>query len=133
MNEKSKTLKMGKKEYRLVFSTQALIDITERFGGVEEMAGELEKKGVRAIPEYAWLIALLINQGIEIDNEDNGEEAPLIAEKTVLLYLSPAALIEAQHVLMDAIKAGMGREIEGNEEDEDEVLSQIKNDEGVAE
>lgn len=133
MNEKHKLLKVGKKEYKLVFSTQALIDITDKYGGVEQMASALEKMGVKAVQEYAWLIALLANQGIAIDNEENGTEIPLITDKKVMLCLTPADLMSAQSILMGAISEGMGQtiDIDGDNDDNDEVLTEIKKTEGV--
>ena len=50
-----------------------------------------------------------------------------------MLYLSPADLMDAKDVLMGAIADGMGREIDDNGDDEqDEVLNEIKNTEGAA-
>lgn len=97
------------------------------------MADKLQAMGAEAISEYAWLIATLANQGIEIDNDEKGEKTQQITDKKVMLYLSPAELINAKDVLMGAIADGMGRKIDTDGDDEqDEVLNEIKNIEGAA-
>jgi hypothetical protein len=134
MNEKFKTLKIGKEEYRLVFNTQALNNVTCRYGGLKEMfekISELEAKESRE--EYAWLIAELANQGVAIDNDENETETPFITEQKILLYLNPYEFGKATGALIDAINEGMRAETTGDgDDDEDEVLSELKNGEGAA-
>lgn len=134
MNEKYKILKIGAKKYRLIFNTQALNDVTCRYGGLKEMFDKISKLKVNeSRNEYAWLIAELANQGVAIDNDENGTETPFITEQKVLLYLSPREFGEATGALMDAINDGMRTETTGDEdENEDEVLSDLKNGEGAA-
>ena len=42
MNENYRNLKLGRKEYRLVFTTQAMLEVTRRYGGIEKMADKLQ-------------------------------------------------------------------------------------------
>jgi hypothetical protein len=126
MSEELFILKIGKQQYRLEFTTAAMRDVTKRYGGLSQMAGELEKLGGGAIDEFAWLIALLVNQGIAIDNDENGTTNPIITSEKVMLHMKPGALMRAKDVLMGAINEGMRH---GNEtdDDQDEVLNEIKN------
>jgi hypothetical protein len=136
MNENYRVLTIGKKEYKLVFTTQAYLEVIRRFGGLKELSEELDKPGADSISMYIWLIALLANQGIELDNEEKGEDMPLITEKNVMLHLSPIDFSAAKATMFSAISAGMKRETKNSEDDkndEDEVLTEIKNVKGATE
>ena len=131
MKERKQTIQIGKKEYKLFFSMQAFNEVTDRYGGFKEMT---EKIGVESTTDYAWLIALMINQNIEIENAENGTKEPYITEKMIMLHLTPAGFITAKNVMFEAINAGMSREIKSDtENEEDEVLGEIKNAESAVE
>lgn len=135
MNQRGREIKIGGKVYRLVFTTQAYLEIEEKFGGLDGMSKKIDKTKDKNAPKiYAWLIALLANQGIEIDNMEKGENTPFLTEKKVLLFMSPIEFARAKIEFMGAINDGMRREIQDEDEnDEDEVLNQIKNARGAAE
>lgn len=123
--------KIGGKKYALVFTVRALKAVNKKYGSIKQMTEAMDHDDGRE-DVFAWLITLLANQGIEIENRDNGTHMPSITADDVEL-MEPIWFKRACGKAMNAVTLGMTREIsEDSEEDEDEVLSEIKNAEGAA-
>lgn len=157
MFEKGYPVKIGGKDYLMVFSLAAMLAITERYGGIEEMANALQgpaddegdteeiirekaaarkKARINSLSELPWLITLLINQGIMLEsgNTSVGNPALLTPEKTAVL-IPPRELQGHMAAVMGAIAIGMGT-YHGDDpnEERDVVLDELqrKNAEGAA-
>jgi len=89
--------------------------------------------GDGAIEVIAWMIALLANQGIKINNYLTGSKEPLIDEGYVMLMMKPKQIRDIQPVLMQVMAEDTGVTIAGTDEEVDEVLEEIKNAERAAE
>ena len=151
MKVKFRTAELGGVERRFIFNTQALDEVMEKYGSLKEFYDTFgllpddkedeakrskakKKKNKRAIiKEYAWIIALLINQGIEIDNLEKGTDTPLITEKAVVLYMEPYEFGAVKDAVIGAIFDGMlSEKAREKAQNEDEVLAEIKNGQGAA-
>ena len=84
MKEVSTTLKNGDKEYKLVFNLNAMQAIQEEYGTLEAW-GDLtdSKDGEPNIKALIFGMAAMINEAIEIENEDNGTNKPLLTLRQV--------------------------------------------------
>lgn len=119
------TFKFADKEEDLVFTTAALLEVQEKFGGVanmteafsgptinewddeEEKEKKMEQKAkanAEALPLGCWLFATLANQGRWL-KDINAEP---INEKYVALHSFPMDLEPMLQACMDAIAKGMG-------------------------
>lgn len=134
MYEKGVALKIGGKDYNLVFTLGALMDVTMRLNGISEMAKGMETEPIKksdtvaekarkakknkdaaiyTMQEMPWLIALLANQGLLIEaDETNKPVKELLTPEKVRLRMKPIAYSKAQDLVMEAIAAGMKQEEE---------------------
>lgn len=126
MNEKKSQIRIGKNQYDLVFTVQALLEINENAGGIEEIGKKLEKGDLSALRDYAWILALLINQGLALKGIDTGKKYTPVTEQEILLRMTPGELIQTKSAIGEAINRGMSINFTVNE-DVDEVLEEIKN------
>jgi hypothetical protein len=131
MDQQNMIAKIGDKKHALVFTVRALKAVNKKYGGIKQMTEAMDgDEGSEDV--FTWLITLLANQGIEIENRNNGTHMPSITEDDVEL-MEPVWFKRACGKAMNAVTLGMTRELsDDSEEDEDEVLSEIKNAEGAA-
>ncbi|MCO1599753.1 hypothetical protein [Desulfosporosinus nitroreducens] len=121
-----KEIKIGKRTFPAVFNVVALQEIVKRFGGVEEMGKELEKDYVKAIDEYAWIIALLVGQGIALKNFEDGTDEKAPNPEQIKLCLKPHEFIHHRQTIFSVVRDGMNSGSEVRDEEEvDEVLEEV--------
>jgi hypothetical protein len=125
------------KTYPLVFNTAAWEEVNNRYGGLEEMGKKLQEDHGKAINEYAWILALLINQGIALKNFENGTEEKGVTPEQIKLLMLPKDITGQQEIIIDVInKCTTDRIAESEETEVDEVLEEVlasKNAEGAGE
>lgn len=116
-NERSSTIKIGAEEYRLILTTKATKEIAKRYGGLENLGSKLmkSKNFEMALDEIVWLITLLANQSVLIDNRMNSEKKPLLTEDDVELLTSPLELATYKEAITEAMFKGTKRHIESEE------------------
>ena len=138
----------------LVFTTLALQQVKNKYGGLNDLAKVMDADE-SAGEATVWLVTLLANQGIEIENVIRGGTGEYLTEEGVLRTLlaksgisvpetekvhvgkaatlcAPGLMIKLKNRAMAAVTSGMIRQLEDADDDEDEVLSDIKNAEGAA-
>lgn len=118
-NDRSATINIGDKEYELVLTTRATKAIAGRYGGLENLGEKLMKSEnfEMALDEIVWLITLLANQSILIQNLKN-KNAPeeLLTEEEVELLTSPLDLSAYKTAITEAMFKGTKRNVESEEE-----------------
>lgn len=116
-NERSSIIKIGGEEYRLILTTKATKEIAKRYGGLENLGSKLMKSEnfEMALDEIVWLITLLANQSVLIDNRMNNEKKPLLTEDDVELLTSPLELATYKGAITEAMLKGTKRYIESEE------------------
>lgn len=119
-NDRSAVIKMADEEYRLVLTTKATKEIAKRYGGLENLGGKLmsAENFEMALNEIVWLIALLANQGILIENRANKEQRPLLTEDDIELLTSPLELSAYKDSIMEAMFKGTKRFVESEEQEQ---------------
>lgn len=118
-NERSAAINIGDKVFELVLTTRATKAIGNRYGGLENLGEKLMKSEnfEMALDEIVWLITLLANQSILIQNLRN-KNAPeeLLTEEEVELLTSPFDLAEYKSAITEAMFKGTKRNVESEED-----------------
>jgi len=122
-NNRKSLITIGGKEYSLILTTKATKEIAKRYGGLENLGEKLMKAEnfEMALEEIVWLIALLANQSILINNKLNGEKEELLTEDDVELLTSPHELATYKDAIMEAMFKGTKRNIESEDEESKNV------------
>ena len=117
-NERASLITIGGEEYRLILTTRATKEIAKRYGGVEKLGEKLmqAENFEMALDEIVWLITLLANQSVLIDNRLKGEKRKLLTEEDVELLTSPLELATYKDAIMEAMFKGTKRNIESGDE-----------------
>lgn len=118
-NERASLITVGGEEYRLILTTKATKEIAKRYGGLENLGEKLmqTENFEMALDEIVWLITLLANQSVLIDNRLKGEKRKLLTEEDVELLTSPLELATYKDAIMEAMFKGTKRNIESEETD----------------
>jgi hypothetical protein len=113
-NERSANINIGGTEYELILTTRATKEIARRYGGLENLGEKLLKTEnfELALDEIIWLITLLANQAILINNlKDKDNPKELITEEEVELLTSPLELADYKTAITEAMFKGTARDI----------------------
>ena len=105
-NDRNAVIVIGGLEYKLILTTNATKEIAKRYGGLENLGDKLMKSEnfEMALDEILWLIALLANQSVLINNRLNGDKKELLTEDDVELLTSPLELATYKEAIMEAMK-----------------------------
>lgn len=119
MDERSSAVTIGSIEYEMLLTTRATKEIAKRYGGLENLGEKLMKSEnfEMALGEIVWLITLLCNQSIMIENLKNKDrQRELLTEEAVELLTVPAELAQYKNAIMQAMQKGTKRNIESEPE-----------------
>ena len=113
--ERSANILIGDEEYTLLLTTKATKDIAGRYGGLENLGDKLMKSEnfEMAIGEIVWLITLLANQSILVNNlKHKDEPKELLTEEMVELLTTPVDLADYKVAITEALYKGTKRNVE---------------------
>ena len=88
------------KEYRLLFTLNALDEIQTKFGGYDKINKAFNQNNPDWVKDTKWLLTLLINEGL-LEEDENAE---LLDEKKVGRLIHVGNLKEVQQETMRAPK-----------------------------
>ena len=114
-NERAASITIGGKEYELVLTTGATKQIAKRYGGLANLGDKLMKAEnfELALDELVWLIALLANQSILINNfQHPDKKRELLTEEAIELLTSPHELAAYKDSIMESMFKGTKRFVE---------------------
>ena len=86
MKEISKTLEYKGKEYKLVFNLNVMEVIQDEYGTLEnwgKLTDGAENDGEPNAKAVIFGITAMLNEGIDIENEENGTEEKMLTNKQV--------------------------------------------------
>ena len=86
MKEISKTIEYKGKEYKLVFNLNVMEVIQDKYGTLEnwgKLTDGAENDGEPNAKAVIFGITAMLNEGIDIENEENGTEEKMLANKQV--------------------------------------------------
>lgn len=110
MKEVSKSVIYKDKEYKIVFNLNVMEQIQDEYKTINKW-GELTdgKSGEVNVKALIFGLTAMFNEGIEIDNEDNGTNTPLLTHKQVARMLSDIGLDKAtedmNEVVIESVKS----------------------------
>ena len=85
-------IEMGEKKIPLVFNLNVLEEIQENYGSLEKWAEITQGDGVPNIKNLKAGLMAMFNEGIDIENEENGTNEPFLTEKQVGRVISNVGL-----------------------------------------
>ncbi len=118
-DERSAMIQIGEMKYEMLLTTKATKEIAKRYGGLSNLGEKLMKSEnfEMALDEIVWLITLLANQSVLIQNLQNpSEKRDLLTEDAVELLTSPLELGEYKNAIMEAMYKGTKRHVESEDE-----------------
>lgn len=118
-NERSSKISICGQDYELILTTKATKEIAKRYGGLSNLGEKLmkSKNFELALDEVVWLITLLANQSILVNNLKNpADKHELLTQEAVELLTSPLDLAEYKNAIMDSMLKGAKRNIESENE-----------------
>jgi len=124
LKDRSSSVKIGGKDYPLIVTTKATKEIAKRYGGLESLGARLMKSEnfEEALGEVVWLITLLANQAILIQNFQNRDnKKPLVeplTEDEIELMTTPADMFAFKEAITEAMVRGTKRNVESEDEPE---------------
>lgn len=103
------------KEYHLLFSLNVLDEMQDRFGGYDKLDKAFDSNNPNMIKDLRWLLALVINEGME-----EGEKQLTEAQVGKMIHLGNLPQIKDAIFAAFVYSANGGEEKKAGEEIEDE-------------
>lgn len=76
-------LETEKRKYPLVFNLNVMEEIQEQYGSLDAWGKVTQGNGEPQVKDLKAGIMAMINEGIDIENEENGTNEPLVTAKEV--------------------------------------------------
>lgn len=86
MKDASTTIKYKDKEYKIVFNLNVMEEIQEEYGTIEKwgsLCQPTEKNKESDVKALKYGFRAMLNEGIDIDNEENGTNDPPLTLKQI--------------------------------------------------
>lgn len=106
MKEISDVIKYKDKEYKIVFNLNVMEQIQDEYGTLDKW-GKLTdgSEGEPNIKALIFGFTCMINEGIEIDNDDNGTDIKPFTQKQIGRLMQEVGLEEMTKVLTNTVTA----------------------------
>jgi hypothetical protein len=100
MQSKLTHIKAGDKEYPIVFNMNVMEEIQEAYGSMAKWGAivDNEEGGEPKIKDFKIGLMMMINEGIDIENEITGENKPMVTSKQVGRIISEVGFEEITEV-----------------------------------
>lgn len=117
MKDGGSTVKLKEKDYRLLFTLNALDELQTKFGGYDNLGEIFNKDNPDWVKDTKWLFTLLINEGL-LEEDENAE---ILTEQQVGRLIHLGNLKEIQQAIFASFAMAMvGDEDSTNKEEIDE-------------
>lgn len=112
------------KDYRLLFTLNALDEIQTKFGGYDNLNEIFNQSNPDWVKDTKWLLTLLINEGL-LEEDENAE---IMEEQRVGRLIHVGNLAEVQRAIYASFAAGTAGDGEntGETEEEREEVGEMK-------
>ena len=104
------------KNYPLVFNLNVMEEIQERYGSLDEWGKITQGNGEPKVKDLKYGIKAMINEGLDIENEKNGTNEPMLSEKQVGRIMSEVGIVTIVEKIQEITVASTKSEDEGKNE-----------------
>lgn len=107
----SSTIEYKGKKYELVFNLNVMEALQEQFGSIDKWGELTDPNRVEGEPDIKAMLfgyEAMLNEGIEIQNEDNGTNEPLLSHKRVARIITEIGLQKAHETLEEVVIKSSG-------------------------
>ena len=94
MKIKMAHFEVNDKKYPLVFNLNVMEEIQEQYGSLDKWGQMTENVDGASIKDLKFGVMAMINEGIDIENEENGTNEPMINSKQAGRLLSEVGIKE---------------------------------------
>lgn len=109
MKEVTSKINYKGNEYKLLFNLNVMESIQDEYKTLENWGSLTDgKSGEVNVKALVFGITAMINEGIEIDNEDNGKNDPPLSHKKVARIISEIGLNKAAQDMNDLVVESAG-------------------------
>lgn len=109
-------IETSKRTYPLVFNLNVMEEIQEQYGSLDAWGEKTQGNKEPNIKDLKAGVMAMINEGIEIENENNGTNEPLVDAKKVGRIMSEVGLTEITMQIQKLTVASV--KTEGDEKNE---------------
>lgn len=102
LRPKGTKIKLGKEEYGLRFTLNAIDDIQDHFDMAIEDLNKLFDDSKTRFKNLKYLLTLLINEDIDCVNDETGEEIPHVDERFVGRHIDSNNMKEIMETILRA-------------------------------
>ena len=122
MKDISDTLEYKGKTYKLVFDFNVMQDLQEEYGTFNQWVEEAYGKasGEPSVKALAFAICSMVNEGIDEENEEKGEETPHITTRQANRMLSAMASSGGLSAVVKGVDDLMSKSLQGGEDSKNE-------------
>ena len=113
---KAVTIKLGGREYYLVFNGSAMFAVEEVFGGASQMIDTIREEGSKAFDSLCKAMVILAEQGELVRRFMGYETQPMLTEESLKIVAAPLDIALMKQAVTRAVIVGFGREIEDDTE-----------------
>ena len=120
-------IEIAGRKYPLNFSVKAAKEVSKRYGDIANVGDAFANKPLDEMMDEAnWLLALLIDQGIQYKKIIEGEELKGITKDELEIVMGVTDFADLKDTLLCAMTAGMKREVEVNQDPKNAEATQNK-------
>jgi len=106
-------IEIAGKKYPLNFSVKAAKEVSKRYGDISNIGDAFSGKAIAEMMDEAnWILALLIEQGVEYKKIVEGEEIKGLTQDELEIVMGVTDFSNLKATLLGAMTAGMKREVE---------------------
>ncbi|MBE6671344.1 MAG: hypothetical protein E7593_03980 [Ruminococcaceae bacterium] len=116
MKEKIAYFENNGTKYPLVFNLNVMEEIQEKYGSLAEWGRITQGQGEPKIKDLKFGLLAMINEGIEIENENNNEGRPLMSLKQLGRLMANVGVAKIVQTIRDITVASAKTEADGKNE-----------------
>lgn len=105
-----------KKNYPLVFNLNVMEEIQEKYGSLDEWGRITQGNGEPKVKDLKTGIMAMINEAIDIENEENGTNEPMLDEKKVGRIMTEVGIVAIVEKIREITIASTKSEDDGKNE-----------------
>ena len=123
---KAVKLDLAGRTQHLAFTVEAMFQLEEQFGGIQQMVEAVQDSGREGIAAACRVAAILAEQG-ELGRRSLGYDSePIVSADEILASMMPSDMIALKLAIPAAISLGYGREVVPDDDEIDVGLAKLR-------